>query len=332
MVVTNGDRTMSTPRKHHFVPQFYLAGFTPSGSKDDKLFVLDKTTGRQWRSCPGDAGCQKDFYLIEVDDEGGPVAIEKLLSLAEASGAEAIRFIIDNETVPEGDLSRKLAEFLAIMTIRVPGILDKINEFVGEVCRSLMYLETASQERWGSLVAELKQEGKLMDNSTWEEMRDFVRSNDYDISMSQNFKMTCLLNMLEPAVFLMTKRKWTLLRSPEAGPEFISSDRPLSVHWTDSTGKGPFPPGLGVPGTSVFFPLNKRLALWGRFEGAGPPRDLDGDEVGVFNGFTGLFAQRFLYSTKPDFAVTLGVGKLGGKKELMAASQSPQKEPNDSGL
>jgi hypothetical protein len=39
-------------RKHHYVPEFYLAGFTESGTDDGRLHVLDKEQLRQWPSTP----------------------------------------------------------------------------------------------------------------------------------------------------------------------------------------------------------------------------------------------------------------------------------------
>jgi hypothetical protein len=36
-----------TPRRHHFLPQFYLAGFTPSGRRDDELWALSLKDGRR---------------------------------------------------------------------------------------------------------------------------------------------------------------------------------------------------------------------------------------------------------------------------------------------
>ena len=36
------DKTKKHTRKQHFVPQFYLAGFTQSGDKNGFLNVIDK--------------------------------------------------------------------------------------------------------------------------------------------------------------------------------------------------------------------------------------------------------------------------------------------------
>ena len=44
------------PRKHHYVPAFYLAGFTMSGSDEDRLCVFDQSQIKSWPSSPRNAG------------------------------------------------------------------------------------------------------------------------------------------------------------------------------------------------------------------------------------------------------------------------------------
>ena len=51
-------------RKHHYVPQFYLAGFTATGNKDGQLWVFDKETGRNWPKTP--FSLEMDPFLILI--------------------------------------------------------------------------------------------------------------------------------------------------------------------------------------------------------------------------------------------------------------------------
>ncbi len=54
------------PRKHHYVPQFYLQGFTVDGKGDGQLWVLDQKTGRQWQSTAKSSARQTDLYRVEL--------------------------------------------------------------------------------------------------------------------------------------------------------------------------------------------------------------------------------------------------------------------------
>lgn len=40
------------PKNHHYVPKFYLSGFTFAGTDQDKLHVLDKMAQKTWVATP----------------------------------------------------------------------------------------------------------------------------------------------------------------------------------------------------------------------------------------------------------------------------------------
>lgn len=317
---------MSTPRKHHFVPQFYLGGFTPSGSKDDKLFVFDKQTGKQWSSSPGDVGCQRDFNVIEIDDGGDPNRLEKFFSLIETDGAEAIRLLVEKRQIPDGELYAKLISFMGLMTVRVPGSIEAVTKPFEGVYKSLLIQATASKERWEAIVADLKTKGQDVSDVPWEEMRDWARGDDYDIVMPQNFRMSSVLDMLKIIRPLLAARKWTLVSVPKDGPCFICSDRPLTLNWIGDRGQGFFGPGFGLAGTMATFPVSKAQALVGVFEAQTDPQELSIADVATANSTTAVHASRFVYSTREDFVINLGDGKVGSRKDLEALLQREKAE------
>jgi len=311
--------SQNIPRHHHFVPHFYLAGFTPAGTKDDMLVVHDLRTGRQRPSKPGNTGSERDFYMLEVEEDQNfdAVAIERLFGQIEDRGAHAVRLIAETGELPSGEDYEKLIDFMAIMAVRGPGVLKIIDEFHENVIKSIAHEVTAANEGWDSIVSDLRAEGKKIDKSDWEGIRKFIESGQYRASLNQNFRMGVVLEMLKPTFGLLASRKWTILRAPADGPAFICSDRPLSVRWTDPAKMGGLSPAPGMFGTSVLFPLNKSLALIGMFEGNLPPRQVTAHEIAFFNTWTALFADRYLYTAQPDFAVIANDGAVGGKSELM---------------
>ena len=52
------------PRRHHYIPKFYLAGFNSSGKKNDFLFVLDKAFLKKEVKQKGITQTAKDLLLI----------------------------------------------------------------------------------------------------------------------------------------------------------------------------------------------------------------------------------------------------------------------------
>jgi hypothetical protein len=60
----------SQTRRHHYVPAFLLQGLTPSGERDDFLWVHDQERGRSWRAKPDNAAHERDYYRVEIPDAG----------------------------------------------------------------------------------------------------------------------------------------------------------------------------------------------------------------------------------------------------------------------
>jgi hypothetical protein len=71
------------PRRHHFIPQFYLAGFTDSGQRDGSLWILNREDGLRWQGTPASVAHERDFY--RVDDVEG-VAVSGGLKTRESGG------------------------------------------------------------------------------------------------------------------------------------------------------------------------------------------------------------------------------------------------------
>ena len=53
-------------RRHHFVPKFYLARFTDTGTSDGRVWVLDPRAGRPFLERPKNIAWERDFNRVDV--------------------------------------------------------------------------------------------------------------------------------------------------------------------------------------------------------------------------------------------------------------------------
>jgi hypothetical protein len=81
------------PRRHHYVPRCWLAGFTETGENDDRLWVTDLSRGHQWPSTPDGAGHIRDFYRLEDENASDPVMAETALSRIETEVGPILRAV-----------------------------------------------------------------------------------------------------------------------------------------------------------------------------------------------------------------------------------------------
>jgi hypothetical protein len=85
---------MAIARKHHYVPQMYLSGFTNAQGQG---FAVDVSTRRSFTSSPQGIAAKRNYNLI--DEPGMPAdALEKELGKLEGVVAPGIRRIRENAT------------------------------------------------------------------------------------------------------------------------------------------------------------------------------------------------------------------------------------------
>lgn len=306
---------MTHLKKHHYIPQFYLAGFTPTGSREDKVYVLDLQTGRQRPSSPSETGFENYFYKLEFEGDQA-FSLEQVLSKIEGEVSIILRATEETGNMPIGDDYLKLMIFLAIMAVRVPGWLSRVDNFFEQISKKMMRLVVAKKERWESTVARMKADGIDVGDAKWEKMKASVEGDEFNVKMNQNYRMFLMMNSLYALTDILANRKWTVWTAPAGSKGFICSDRPLSCGWLVPPPIKRLSPAPGMPNTFMMFPLSKRRVIHGIFEAQLPPKLIDPISVGQVNIYTALFAHRFVYSTGPDFEVTLPDMKLAGKTEL----------------
>lgn len=313
------DVRVKGPRQLHYVTRGYLAGFTDTRCDDGTLIVTDLASGKQRPSTPEKSARQRDIYRLEKI-EGVPrdvQAVETFFSRLEGPGLAAIKMTLSDRRVPEGTAHRDLMWFLAMQAMRVPGTIHAFEKGWAAVLKQRMWYATASREAWASLVQDLKAEGKEMPDVSHDEMRKAVMGDEYSVAWDQDTRMDAVTRGLPQLAEALGRRQWTVVHRLADGPEFICSDRPVSLTWNIEPPPMPVSLGFGMPQTSVQFPLSRDAALIGIFEDAFPAIDASPTVVGSVNACTAWYATRHVFSASKNFTVLLPDGTAGGPQDLV---------------
>jgi hypothetical protein len=76
--------------------------------------------------------------------------------------------------------------------------------------------------------------------------------------------------------------------------------------WSDpGQRKGFYPPGFGMRGTDILFPLTKRLALFGVFNDAEGVQTVSDEQVATFNAAVVIYADSQIYAESPRFKYSI---------------------------
>jgi hypothetical protein len=127
---------MGSPKRHHFVPQFYLRRFTDDNGK---LWVWDRVLGRSFIAKPGTIAAESQFYFHDGLHSAGhdPLTMERQFSALEHHAAVVTDHWLaqvrasapgDPLEIPDDDRDT-MGIFLALQALRTADTRDLLTQF-----------------------------------------------------------------------------------------------------------------------------------------------------------------------------------------------------------
>jgi hypothetical protein len=302
-------------RKHHYVPRFYLGGFTVDGTPDGQLFVVDQRSGRTWKSSPAGCAHERDFYRIEGPDVP-PDAFEADLSRIESNAAAVVRETVESLQPPTGEKLRHLITFTTLMAVRTRAMRSHWGRQEGELLRRLMEIGISNPKGFETLKARAEEEGHpFKDDETPEKLLDALANSEIRFPSSWGVKR--LLEHAEILYPMLAARSWSLFVPESGAGHFICSDMPAVVH--DPTPRPPWAgPSFVDPDSEFSMPLSRGVMLFGRFEAESATYRISGKSVAAMNSRTGMYASQ-LYAPSEDFTWLRRDDTVGTVADLLKA-------------
>jgi hypothetical protein len=293
--------TKSVARKHHYVPQSYLTGFTESGTKDSEFHVLDVETGHAFKTAPLNVGARRDFNRVDVDGHP-PDAIEKVLAPIEGNAAAAIRKVIATQAFPSDGDWNLILNMISLLAVRNPKMRSSFNQAREQVLRNISELLVSDENIWNHHnTSDQETADGCSDAVSFEQAKRFVEEGRYKIEFYPEGNLRTELKALDEILPLLGQRTWSLLVAPEGVPEFICSDHPVTITWKPGH-SGPI--GFGLRDTEVFMPLGRRVGFYGVYETPRKPVfSCEAGHVASMNRRTARNAERHIYSALNSFYI-----------------------------
>lgn len=292
----------SEPRRHHWIPQVYLKGFTHNRSKNSKLFAVGRDGTSFWTT-PANVGATRDFNRIEVHGID-PHAVEKAMSGFESELGRALVKISATKNFDDEGAWICVLNLVALLAVRNPHGREQMRQFQEDVSRMILDIALATPERWTSHMRQMERDGAAQDlpKVSYENVKRFHDDGDYMIEVPTGRHVAMEFHAFDPVLHTMVDRRWLLCTPASDAGGFITSDHPVCLMNTD--GSAPTfsrPLGFGLTETTVLFPVTHELLAVGTFEGTGGLRELRPLQVAYFNGLIRGFAKRQLYSADDRF-------------------------------
>ncbi len=304
----------SIPKKHHYIPQFYLKGF----SMDKKhLFVLDKLADKSKNiryQTTESIAFQNNLYTFQAKGKKKDT-LEAAFAQMEGIAAEVIRRIENKEELTSQERN-DLALFISFLWIRVPNSKKEFERSTKELYEKTarMSIQMTPKE---SLRKFFESRGEKMTDEQLDDLKDFGANEKRSIikvAVPQNYWIKQMLTMgleISPALEIAN---WEF-KVAEKQFAFVTSDNPFLL-----LPSGPVHPfeGLGLltPGAKKIIPLTAKICLV-IHEPQKDPKTVytltNKDMVRKINNWIVKYSERFVFS--PDKGKIEKIAKT--KKELL---------------
>ncbi len=247
------------PVKHHYIPQFYLKGFSQD---QEHLHIFDKkaeTDEARFRYQTTEAiAYKKHFYTYETNDHDKET-LEGFFCNIESLAQNAIEKLSQGGQL-DRELRSYLALFIAFIWVRTPhfksetlGAQEELHE---KMARMMFRVRPKKLMReWA------EKEGKTMTDAEIDDLIDFAtnpKRSKITMSFPQNYWIKEMLELADHFYPYLAVTDWQIIHAPNKYA-FLTSDNPFMLIPTEKP--DPFGVGLLTPGVRKIIPLRSDLLL-----------------------------------------------------------------------
>ena len=241
------------PKRHHFLPQFYLQGFSNSKGYINVIKIDD---GDLFKTNPINIGCEKDWNRIGDDR----TSLENHFAEIDGATSKVVKKIDKDEVLPtEPDDRILLVYFGARLCVHNPSIRNGLRTAQTNHLKHLGRWRTSSS----GIYYETTKNQDMSKVIPYERMKSFVENieeGNYKIDFDHGYFLEAETRYIEDTLFpLLCKLHWSLLIIEDSTGNFVCSDRPvfLNTMFTQFSDEADFTAGFAFT-----LPLNRRMCLY----------------------------------------------------------------------
>lgn len=300
----------NTTRNMHYLPQCYLKGFAAAPSKSSQLHVFDMNKDCWFSTIPRNVGARRDFLRVNIPGQQ-PDMVEGIFSDYETRIDAILSTMREAQQMPTGEDYGHLIGLVALIGVRNPLVRQSLNQFQTEVLDLIAQMQVGTKERYEAGVKNVQEAGRAPGPPvSYEDMLKFIDDKQYKVEIENTLSVSNEFKLWPTITQVLLDRKWALVIAGK-GANFVSSDHPVSLTWSDPKfQRGPYPPGFGMSSTEVVFPVTKEMALIGTYEGENRTVRTTPFVVASINSRIISNTDYQIYSPRPEFAFLGGDGQI----------------------
>lgn len=297
-----------TPRRHHYLPQFYLRGFC---DPDDATNVwIWSLSNRVWQKrSTTNVAVEKDLYTLT--DATGRRTNDAERGLADLEGrvATVLRDKVATQVTLTDEDRAHLGVFVGLLQTRIPAVHESLAAFFGTVSERVVQEYMA---KFGGSAEALAQAKAAFKEATGQEAAKNATAQDLAkvlgrIDIERETIVASALRVGAELALPLVRMNWAFV-STVAPHFFVTSDRPVVVF--DAEAPAMFAHGLASRKTILSITLSRTLALVAKWPEVVPAEPQLGDvthrvasqeTVAGINIRMGMATRDFVVAPKSEF-------------------------------
>jgi len=247
---------VTSPKRHHYLPQFYIDAFCRSG----KIWVYDRQKDQFRQQTPPNTAVIGHYYSIAAPDGEKDTELESVLAQVESEAKPIIAKVSDGRRISDQEKAN-LAYFIAWLYARVPEFQATYEDLSEELYKKILRQAFATVEETQRLV---ESHPALKDHPitiSAKRLHEFVQGGDYEIKTHRNLSLMMSIETAQDLWNYFVQMNWVFCRA-EAGSHYITTDTPVClIPPVVKPGPAWMGTGLLTPGAAKLVPLTSNTAL-----------------------------------------------------------------------
>ena len=256
--MTNNNPRLNGPKRQHFLPKFYLEGFT----KEGKLALYDRELDEIRIQQPINTGVIGHFYTLQDSEGRNRYELEHLLSEYEGKSDKVIRKLVGKEDIGAEERT-DLAMFIAFAAFRTPDMVDSVktlnSTFIHDLAKK-MFTDLEAVKVWMREKQDLSISEEAIEKEA-KELVAFAKSGSYQITTDHRWAVLTTMEMAFNVAPILAGRDWVLLHRENSKKSFITTDAPVVLTTTAPRKNNFYGIGFANADALVMFPLTESTAL-----------------------------------------------------------------------
>lgn len=246
-------------KRQHYLPRFYLDGF----SADGLVAVYDREKDETRRQHPKDTAVIGHFYTMEDADGRKRYEIEALLGEYETKAAPVVKKLAAKGDI-NADERTDLAVFIALGAMRTPDVVDSLkllnSDLVMRFAKQMyanvgVVAERLAQdpEYAGKSEEEVRQEAQLM--------VEMAQNNGLQVVTNEKWAIGMALKMSLQVAPILAGRNWDIVHRDNDTESFVTADAPVVLRTVAPRPTNFWGVGFGSVDALILFPLTESCVL-----------------------------------------------------------------------